>query len=70
MDPAVGEMIYECVNGKIYYISAVSGKQNECVAPGGGTPYCTNRKLAGAPGVTSLDGNNWGGVTKGDVIGG
>ena len=58
---------YSCVNGNAYYLVTASGP----VTSGGGivsplpTSYNTFSVL---PGLDSIDGKNWGGISRDDLI--
>ena len=67
IDPAVGDATYVCYNNNVYYLLMASGQNWNCE---GNAPayYCTTTLLEIPPGVDKLDGTNWGGVKKDDLV--
>ena len=61
---------YACVDNVLYYLVMASGSERDCVNQGGAAVSCTFSPLMMVPGVDSLDGKNWGGLLRDDLIAG
>lgn len=51
-----------CYNGQLYYLASLSGSSESCAEE------CTPNLFSAPPGLDSLDGQSWGGVTLSDLI--
>lgn len=62
---------FVCYNGNEYYLMSVSDLSASCTDGGDGMgTSCTDNTFYPLPGVSDLDGNNWGGVTRDDFVAG
>ena len=62
---------WTCVNGNIYYMLGAQGDAQTCDGGGDGTGItCSPNSLTGLPGIVSLNGKAWGGITRSDFIAG
>jgi hypothetical protein len=61
--PAGASLTGACVGNKQYYVAGVSGTSRSCDSNG-----CVDSSFALVPGLSSLDGKNWGGVTLNHII--
>lgn len=57
-----------CYNGKLYYLVQVSGDYQTCSTSQGGGTTCTENKFSAPPGIDTLDGQRFGGVTVADLV--
>jgi hypothetical protein len=61
-----------CVDGKQYYLVYSKGDSNECIEicndHGPCQTQCTNSKFSPPPGLSSLGGTSYGGISKDDLI--
>jgi len=64
LDPAVGKSNSVCYNGMLYYLLQVSGKYRPCVSQ----KHCKHGKFTALPGAKTLDGSQWGGISKDDFV--
>ena len=69
MSNQVGEETYVCVDNTLYYLLSATGKSHDCII-GIGAESCTNNEFSTPPGLTSLDGKAYGGVTKDELVNG
>ncbi|KAM0796585.1 hypothetical protein BDR22DRAFT_825040 [Usnea florida] len=62
---------YACVDNTIYYLVGAQGSNRDCTDQGGEAASCSSNYLLGPlPGVSTLDGTQWGGVKVEDFIAG
>ncbi|ETS75025.1 hypothetical protein PFICI_13509 [Pestalotiopsis fici W106-1] len=54
-----------CYNNRIYFLAMVEGDPQECTEVD-----CEDRKFAAPQGITSLDGKDYGGLTRDDIVAG
>ena len=54
----------------MYYLMSVSGIDVDCTGGGGEAAACTNLNFQVLPGVDTIDGKNWGRVTRDDFVAG
>ncbi len=57
-----------CYNGKLYYLVNPSGEAQDCTSCDGCTTTCYHSLFSPPPGIDSLDGLRFGGVTVSDLI--
>lgn len=53
---------YGCYDDKLYYLASPQGESSVC------NPDCSDTKISAPPGIESLDGKNFGGITIEDLI--
>ena len=62
---------YACVDNTIYYLVGAQGSNRDCTDQGGEAASCSSNYLLGPlPGVSTLDGTQWGGVKVENFIAG
>jgi hypothetical protein len=61
--PTGASLTGACVGNKQYYIAGISGTSRSC-----DSFLCSDNSFALVPGLSSLDGKNWGGVTLNHII--
>jgi hypothetical protein len=57
-----------CYSGKLYYVVYPSGGALDCSGSDGNAGACVDQKFSTPPGITTLDGTRFGGVTVSDLI--
>ncbi|KAM7212489.1 hypothetical protein V8F06_012111 [Rhypophila decipiens] len=63
MDEKVQQATGVCHNGRIYFLAMVDGDAHECTEAD-----CWDNKFSMPTGLGALDGNDFGGVTKDDIV--
>ncbi len=62
---------FACVNDNLYYLAAADGDVKTCASCARAIcAVCNRNSFSGLPGVKTLDGNSWGGLTLKDIIAG
>ncbi|SPN99933.1 uncharacterized protein DNG_02785 [Cephalotrichum gorgonifer] len=57
-----------CVDNWLYYIVTTAGVPRLCTNEGGGRSDCENKSFGIPEGLSTLDGEGWGGLTKEDLV--
>ena len=64
---ADGSSVFVCYEGHGYWLVNVQGPWQTCSNSKEG-PVCDYKKFSKLPGLDTVDGNNWGGVTRSDLV--